>query len=71
MSYAKNSKQPGEVSIREAAGIIGAHPSTIRRWAEAAACREPSPLEYARRDYFGRYWISMAELEVLSSRGKY
>lgn len=64
-NYARNSRQPGELSAPEAADIIGAHPETIRRWVHAHENGEPSRLEYVRRDSFGRIWVSEREIQNL------
>lgn len=65
--YATAARQPGELSLSEAAQRLKIHPQTARRYArdavafaEAAATgvdAKPSRLPEARRDNLGRYWV--------------
>ncbi len=62
--YAASSRRAGELSVKEAAGLIGASPATVREWAKAALAGEASKINRARRDVFGRYWVVEDEIRA-------
>lgn len=65
-AYAELSRRQGEISTTEAAMILDAHPVTLRRWAVEILGGGRARVTAVRRDLFGRYWFSEAEIRGLA-----
>jgi len=67
-------RRDGEVTIHEAAEILGMNPASLRRWCqEGRLTTARAELGLPRPDGSGRivkrYWIGRAELEAMAQEG--
>lgn len=63
-------RRSGEVSLTEAAGMLECHRDTVYKWAKEARSGGDGPLEYARQDFTGRWWLDKQEIRALIEDAK-
>jgi excisionase family DNA binding protein len=65
------SKRQGEITIREASQILGAHRTTIERWVKEAISGNTQQLQTVRIDASrkrNRYYLLLEEIQILAER---
>lgn len=70
--FTRLARQTGEVSISEAAEILGCHRDTVLRWVQETVSGRPGKIQAVRRDIVGRYWLrreEVAQLRRMSDEG--
>ena len=62
-------RRPGELSVKEMAGALEVHWTTVQRWARGASSDGPTKLgpDGVRKDIAGRYWIRETEVERIQA----